>query len=212
MTPSDPRFIDHTGQRFGLLTVVAYCDRKNGMHRWHCRCECGKETVTYGNNLRRGLSKSCGCMIRPANKLASTSHGARQTAEYSVWTSMRTRCLNPNSKYFRDYGGRGIKLLWPSFAQFIADMGPRPSDKHTIERIDNDGPYCKTNCRWATKYEQANNRRTTRKLTHDGKTLSIAEWERFKGLGPHIIWKRLRRGWSIASAIDTPSQAHLLTP
>jgi hypothetical protein len=122
---------------------------------------------------------------------------------------MTGRCKHPTFKNWKNYGGRGITVCerWAGpegFACFIEDMGRRPSPKHSLDRIDNNGNYTPLNCRWATAKQQGNNRRTNRLLTLDGKTKSITEWADERGVGRYLIWHRLQRGWSVRNAITTP--------
>jgi hypothetical protein len=129
------------------------------------------------------------------------------TPEYHAWSGMRQRCYNPKSVDYKNYGGRGIKVCdrWRnSFDAFFEDMGRRPSATHCVERDDNDGDYEPGNCRWATVTEQANNKRSNRVLTHQGETLSVADWSRRTGVPSTIIRKRIDcYGWSPARAIMT---------
>jgi hypothetical protein len=120
---------------------------------------------------------------------------------------MRHRCRNPKVRFYRHYGGRGITVCdrWDDFAAFYADMGPRPSPNHSIDRIDNDGPYSPENCRWATAVEQANNQRRTPRFTFRGETLSLKEWSRRTGLGYPMLLYRWRAQWDAAKALTTPS-------
>lgn len=134
--------------------------------------------------------------IIAANKARAT-HGMWKSREYQIWRQMRDRCNNPNSRRYKNYGGRGITVCkrWDSFERFYEDMGPAPSLLHTIERINNDGKYTPANCRWATPQEQANNRRTNKLITYRGKTQTIAQWARELGLPYHWIKYRLSIGW-----------------
>lgn len=138
---------------------------------------------------------------QPGNKNGVT-HGLSKTVEFHIWGNIRYRCNNPRSKDYPDYGARGIVVdpRWDSFEQFLADMGPRPSGKHSIDRINNDGPYSKENCRWATQSQQRSNARG-RQLTHNGKTQNTIDWAREMGLNYGTLLKRLKNGWSTERAL-----------
>jgi hypothetical protein len=166
--------------------------------------------------LRCGNTASCGCLnsqntIR-RNKLTAT-HGEYSDGGYSpeikIYASMQQRCCNPSNKAFHNYGGRGIKVCdrWsgPSgFQNFLEDMGRRPSSDHSLDRIDVNGDYCPENCRWATRMEQANNRRTCKYLEHQGKTQTISQWCRELDLCKSLTRHRLQAGWSVEEALTTP--------
>ena len=135
------------------------------------------------------------------------SHGLSGTPEYYAWRHMKDRCFNPNNKDYLHYGGRGITVCdrWLNLDNFLADMGSRPTVKHSLDRIDNNGDYSPENCKWSTKAEQANNKRNNKPLiTIDGKTLTIVQWEKKMGFGQGVIWHRLKDGWSDFDAVMTP--------
>jgi hypothetical protein len=152
------------GQRFGRLTVLKRVgDGKGSNSKWLCHCDCGNEIITFAGNMRRGKTRSCGCLYREARGLATVTHGEtrgyKRTVEWQTWAGMFKRCYNPKNKSFRYYGGKGIKVCerWRDYAQFLTDMGRKPSPEHSIDRIDNDDDYTSQNCRWATRREQRMN-------------------------------------------------------
>ena len=163
-----PAYLDITGQRFGRLVALRDAGRKRNSNKrstvvWLCRCDCGKEVITTGVLLRAGETKSCGCLKRINSGRRThgmSSYGTTRTPEYVTWGMMRKRCNNKNDARYNDYGGRGITVCerWNSFENFLADMGPRPKG-FSIERVNVDGNYEPSNCKWIPWRDQSKNRR-----------------------------------------------------
>lgn len=136
-----------------------------------------------------------------------TKHGKSKTVEYHAWKSMRRRCYDPLSKKYSGYGGRGIEVCesWrTSFTTFLKDMGLRPTKKHSLDRIDNDGPYSPENCRWAIQRTQQNNRRDNRRIEAMGLNLTMSQWSRHLGVPVKRIQNRIYSGWDPAKALTVP--------
>jgi hypothetical protein len=142
------------------------------------------------------------------------THRMSNTAEYRAWCHMLHRCNNPKDKAYHNYGGRGITVCedWLKFENFYRDMGDRPSEKHSLDRIDNNGNYCKDNCRWATRKEQCNNRRSNRHVCLGGEKKTVMEWSDQFGLSNLTIASRLSRGWGDEDALQSPINKRGLRP
>lgn len=200
------RFIDLTGQKFNRLTVLSQVPNQKWV-KWECRCDCGKIVEVRSCHIISGNIKSCGCWSREVAAKRETKHGLGHVVEYSIWLGMKARCGNPNNDHYYLYGERGITVCpeWVSdFGQFYADMGPRPSNKHSIDRIDNNGGYCKENCRWTTRDVQNRNTRQNRILSHNGEAKTITDWAADLNTKQSTIQGRLKRGWTIEKAVTTP--------
>lgn len=203
--------IDLIGKRFDRLVVIKYIRSDKWRNKfWLCKCDCGEETTVYGGNLKNSHAKSCGCLSIEKLKDRSITHGhyknGKMSQTYQSWNSMIQRCTNPNNISYPDYGGRGIKVCkrWKnSFENFLADMGEAPEGYQT-DRINNNGNYCKSNCRWATPKENSRNRRNNRMVTHKGKTQCLSIWaEEFDIYYGTLKW-RLNNGWPTERALTTP--------
>lgn len=150
------------GERYGRLEVIERRDT-GSQRKILCRCECGTETWVALSNIVNGNTKSCGCYRRERTSEEKKTHGKTLTPTYVSWSHMIQRCTDPNHKYYSNYGGRGITIdpRWLTFENFYEDMGERPQGT-SLDRENNDLGYFKDNCRWATRTEQANNRRPRR--------------------------------------------------
>jgi hypothetical protein len=172
-------------------------------------CHCGNEFTTMIKDVKSNKSKSCGCLnnFKNKNKVrgSRTSHGLCKTKEYVAWQAMQERCYNPRNPRYSCYGHRGITVCpsWiGSFESFIEDMGFAPSKEYSLDRVDNDGNYCKENCRWATKREQFENRSATRFITLGSRTLSVKSWSELTGISLGCLKNRLNRGWPVDKALN----------
>jgi hypothetical protein len=192
------------GEIFGRWTVIkqaAY--RGNGMPWMKCRCICGTVRDVRLAEMRNGMSRSCGCIRIEA----ISTHRMTRSPEFKAWNRMKNRCYCKSTAGFHRYGGRGITVCkrWRnSFESFLADMGPRPSSKHSLDRKNNDRGYCPSNCRWATREEQGRNKSSCRFLRYKGRSLTIAGWSEVTGLSHGAICARLRLGWPVARTLTEP--------
>lgn len=209
-------FIDMAGKRVGRLHVLKRVglssDRKKIL--WLCRCICGTHVKVPSEKLRGPhRTRSCGCLQREAaarTGIRLTKHGhaggGRTTVEYRAWNGLLGRCRNPLDRAYASYGGRGITVCarWEKFENFLRDMGPSPGRGYSIDRKNNDKGYYKRNCQWATRIEQARNRRSSRYVTFRGKRLTKTEWASCLGISKTTLGERLKRGWPLAVALTRP--------
>jgi hypothetical protein len=202
--------------------VIELAEKQNGKKMWLCRCVCGTTKPVNANHLASRRSKNCGCVRKKT--FNNRKHGKTKTPEYRIWRAIRERCYDPAHRGAKNYSQRGITVCrrWrDSFEDFIADMGQRPSKKHSIDRIDNDGGYwcgkCEecvgrgldeANCRWATAVEQGNNRRDNHLIEFNGRTQTLQQWANETGIASVTIRHRLGvYGWTVERALTTPVDA-----
>jgi len=188
------------GQRVGMLEIIAEGGRdKSGRRMLKTRCDCGKESVSWETNLKRKTrgEKSCGC--------TKVKHGMWRHSAHQIWIGMMKRCYEPSNNKFHRYGGRGIKVCerWHDFPSFAADMGDRP-DGTSIDRINNDGDYEPSNCRWASAKDQSRNTSTNRIIEIEGQAKPLVEWCEEYGMVYENVWARLNIGWTPLAALKTP--------
>lgn len=210
------KIIDLTGQVFGRLKVIERAEnyvKPCGavIVRWVCQCECGNKNkvIVQASHLRSGHTQSCGCLQKVIVSDANQTHGKRGEPLYAIWIAMKKRCYNTNNVDYADYGGRGINVCpeWREDFQSFYDwaMSSGYCEGLTIERNDVNGDYEPQNCRWATRKEQANNKRNNRYITYNGKTLTEAQWADELDMNYYTLWSRLHKShWSIDKAFNTP--------
>lgn len=198
--------------RFGRLTLIGEGESYSGKHhptrRARFRCDCGEIRDMPPFKVRTGMFKSCGCFAVTASRDRFTKHGGYQEPEYKSWNAMIQRCTNPKNTSWADYGGRGITVCerWQGdngYRNFVADMGARPKGM-TMDRIDANGNYEPSNCRWASVRVQQNNRRTSVNITANGETLPQTVWRERLGCGKNTIAERIKKGWTPEQAVLTP--------
>ncbi len=199
-TPANGRFKNINGQNFNRLNVIGYAGVFNKTSHWYCECNCGAIIMVSSSNILNGHAKSCGCLRVDTSSDVKRLHGHATknmiTPTYRVWVNMKSRCINPKSTFYKDYGGRGITVCekWQTFDGFLADMGERPVGK-TLDRKENSKGYCMENCRWATQKEQSNNTRRNVFITYHGITKTAAEWSNETGILDKSIYWRIKAGW-----------------
>lgn len=204
------------GSKWGRWSVVAPAPpriyladgRVPHSHRfWLCRCECGTERDIVEGSLLRRASLSCGCLNRERTVEVHRTHGQSSTPEYRAWQAIKDRCLNPNNKRFADYGGRGIKVCaaWrDNFTEFLAEVGKRPTSRHTIERMNNSKGYEPGNVCWALPPRQMVNRRNTRFVDYEGRSVPLADLAKQFDVPANTLRARLLKGWPAGTALSEP--------
>lgn len=184
------------GEKFNRLLVLSEMPIRNMKTYWKCKCDCGNIITVQGSALTTDQTQSCECLQKERASVASFKHKLTQSTEYYSWTNMKTRCLNPNSQDYADYGGRGIRICetWKDdFLKFLSDMGKKPSKKHSLDRIDVNGNYCPENCRWAIPFVQTRNKRSNRWLEHNGLKMILQDWAEYFGIDQGNLSVSLKR-------------------
>lgn len=202
-----PKFEDLKGKRFGRLVVLEQAETRHTRTRWLCKCDCGKTKIIQSNHLKSGASTSCGCYGKEKVSQAVKKHGLSSSNLFFIWSAMKQRCLNPKDKNYKDYGGRGITVCseWLNPENFYKWAIANAYKKGlSIDRIDVNGNYEPLNCRWATPKEQMRNTRKNHLITYKEQTKCLAEWAEIINIKSQILYKRLKRGWSIEKALETP--------
>lgn len=201
--------VDLTGKKFTRLTVIArHGSTKSKKAVWLCQCECGGKTKVTSQMLTSGRTKSCGCLHKEQLSAGHSTHCLSKTRLHKAWCNMKTRCYNQNNKDYSRYGGRGIIMCdeWKndfvSFYNWAIINGY--NDMLTLDRIDNNGNYEPSNCRWITMQKQCNNRHSNHMITYNGETHTISEWSEIVGMSRDALVSRLRRGWDIEKTLTTP--------
>lgn len=196
------------GQHINHLTYLGL-GRFTTRQMFAFRCDCGKYIEAELHTVRKGRVKSCGCFNHAKIGEFARKHGKSRSPEARIWAGMRNRCRNPNANGFNLYGGRGISVdpAWDTFEQFLADMGPRPSPRHSLDRIDNEKGYGPANCRWATQSQQCRNQRKTIKVTAFGKTQAIKDWAEELGIPSRRLSGRWENGWRGEELLTRPKNS-----
>jgi hypothetical protein len=205
------KLIDLTGQKFGRLTAVKFDNSIKRKHFWLFKCDCGNFKVINKFSATKGLTKSCGCILK--DNPSAKKHGMKNTSFYVKFGLILSRCNNEHNNRYKNYGFRGIKCLWKTFEEFKDDMYESYL-KHveefgekntTIDRIDNDGNYCKENCKWSTKKEQYKNRTDSHLITYNNITMCLSDWAREVDIPIYTLFSRINLyKWSIEKALTTP--------
>jgi hypothetical protein len=192
-----PKIKPMIGIKYNRLTALKEVRMGNRGMIYLFQCDCGNQKELCSSAVRGGHSKSCGCFRVEITSKRNTTHGSINSSSYQTWQAMKTRCLNPNSPSYKNYGDRNITICdkWMSFEGFFEDMGERPYG-YSLDRIDNNKGYSKDNCRWATTAEQNRNTRQNKFLTKNGKTMCMRDWANETGIPYPTIQDRVRRGWS----------------
>lgn len=205
----DMNFKNLAGQKFGRLTVIEHLGSSNDNQAlWLCKCDCGNEKIVKGHNLIKGNTKSCGCLKNEMSRERLKKHGKSRTRLYDIWIAIKQRCYNPKNDRYKSYGGRGITVCdeWLNDFQAFYDwaMTNGYKDDLTIDRIDVNGNYEPSNCRWITNLQQQQNKRNSFIVEYKGRKITISQLARENNIKPNVLYGRIKNGWSIEKAVTTP--------
>ena len=199
--------VDLSGRRFWRWTVVKRAPSVDKHPRWECICDCGTKAAVYGALLRSGRSSSCGCFRRELTIARETTHGLSKTPLQQCYYNMKKRCDKPNNPAYKDYGGRGIRCLFKSFEEFAGWAARSGYAPHLmLDRMDNNGNYEPSNCRWVTRAEQNRNQRDNVWVEFGGTRMVLSEAIRAAGLKSSTVHMRIKYGWSVERALNTQVQ------
>lgn len=203
--------LELTGEKFGKLTAIKIHHKNNkGCNIWECRCDCGAIVYVQATKLRNGNTQSCGCLQKERTSVSSSKHGCSNSRIYHIWANMKSRCYNPNNKKYKNYGDRGIIVCdewlksFESFYNWAVNNGYQ--ENLTIDRIDVDGNYEPSNCRWANMTAQANNRTNNHLLSCQGENKTLSEWSNETGISPNLLWYRAHKNKPVDEILATTKQ------
>ncbi|WP_322353969.1 hypothetical protein [Paratractidigestivibacter sp.] len=211
------KMIDISGKRCNRLTAIKPVRKtESGNYIWLCRCDCGKECEVEGSCFRSGKQMSCGCYASERIRKANTKHNGFGTRLYEIWRQMHRRCYGEHTKFYKDYGGRGISVCgeWRDFSVFREWAYKNGyAENLTIDRIDVNGNYEPSNCRWATMKQQANNRRSNHIIKYMGQSHTISEWADIIGISQLVLWRELNsNGWDLSKLEEVEKWQKMNTP
>lgn len=216
MGEKDHKASNLVGRRYGRLVVVAFHHSDGEKRFWLCKCDCGGEKVVSTGVLNYGAVASCGCLkleTQRKNRTKVIKHGfSHKERLYEIWKNMRRRCYDPTNKRAEHYYRKGVTVCdeWNDYAVFREwALNNGYSDNLTLDRIDNNGNYSPSNCRWATPKQQANNTSRNRMITYAGKTMTMSEWADCVGLTYAALNHRMQRHWPVGKALTTPQRRHV---
>lgn len=210
------KIIDLTGKKIGRLKIIKEVERKNKYSRvWLCKCDCGNYKEVLQADLMNGNTKSCGCYQKEFLQKCRTKHNKRHTKIYHIFAGIKRRCFNKNDKIYHYYGGRGITICdewldkdkgFMNFYNWAMENGYR--DGLTIDRIDVNGNYEPSNCRWVDMKVQSNNRRSNKIIEINNEKHTLVEWRRINGVSSTTYYRRIKKGMSVEKALTIPTKKY----